>query len=89
MCCDGYRPLVQQKLDVLGKVGLSKDNFSNADTKYMQVMVTRCHSLGDKCVSSVVTVRRSEWVVGCHNLDTWCLLPGNVQTNQNLCINYY
>jgi len=34
LCC---RPLVQQKLDVLGKAGLSKDNFSNADTKYLKV----------------------------------------------------
>ena len=52
---------MQQKLDVLGKVGLSKDNFSNADTKYMQVSVTRCHSLGDKCVStSVHTICRQQ-----------------------------
>ncbi|GFO17797.1 swi/snf-related matrix-associated actin-dependent regulator of chromatin subfamily a-like protein 1 [Plakobranchus ocellatus] len=28
-------PLVQGKLDVLGKAGLTKDNFSNADTKIM------------------------------------------------------
>ena len=28
---------MQQKLDVLGKAGLSKDNFSNADTKYLKV----------------------------------------------------
>ena len=45
VCCHVYRPLVQQKLDVLGKVGLSKDNFSNADTKYMQVRV-----FNDRCV---------------------------------------
>ncbi len=31
------RPLVQQKLDVLGQAGLSKDNFSDADTRNLKV----------------------------------------------------
>ena len=31
------RPLVQGKLDVLGKAGLTKDDFSDADTKIMTV----------------------------------------------------
>ena len=32
-----YRPLVQKKLDVLNKAGLSKDNFSAADTLHVKV----------------------------------------------------
>ena len=34
-----YTPLVQKKLDVLSKAGLSKDNFADADTKQVKVSV--------------------------------------------------
>lgn len=32
-----FRPLVQKKLEVLSKAGLSKEDFSAADTKTMKV----------------------------------------------------
>jgi hypothetical protein len=32
-----YRPMIQKKLDVLGKAGLSKDNFSSAETTRLTV----------------------------------------------------
>lgn len=36
-----FRPLVQKKLDVLSGAGLSKDNFSEADTVRLQVCALR------------------------------------------------
>ncbi len=39
------RPLVQQKLDVLGRAGLSKDNFSDADTRNLKVFFFICFFL--------------------------------------------
>ena len=32
-----YRPLIQGKLDVLSQAGLSKDDFSKADSTFMKV----------------------------------------------------
>lgn len=32
-----YRPLIQGKLDVLSQAGLSKDDFSTADSTFMKV----------------------------------------------------
>ena len=32
-----YRPMIQKKLNVLGKAGLSKENFSAADTTRVKV----------------------------------------------------
>lgn len=37
-----FRPLVQKKLEVLSKAGLSKEDFSAADTKTMKVSCTLC-----------------------------------------------
>jgi len=35
--CLHFRPMIQRKLDVLGKAGLTKDNFSNAETTRLKV----------------------------------------------------
>ena len=35
ICC--CRPMIQKKLDVLGKAGLTKDDFSSADTTRVKV----------------------------------------------------
>ena len=32
-----YRPMIQKKLDVLGKAGLTRDDFSSADTTRVKV----------------------------------------------------
>ena len=34
-----FRPLIQQKLDVLSEAGLNKENFSDLDTKSFKVPV--------------------------------------------------
>ena len=34
-----YRPLIQNKLEVLSKVGLSRNDFKDADTKVVRVSV--------------------------------------------------
>lgn len=39
-----FRPLVQKKLEVLSKAGLSKEDFSAADTKTMKVSCTLCNN---------------------------------------------
>lgn len=33
-----HRPLIQGKLDVLSQAGLSKDDFSKADSTFMKVL---------------------------------------------------
>lgn len=39
-----FRPLVQKKLEVLSKAGLSKEDFSAADTKTMKVSCSLCNN---------------------------------------------
>lgn len=43
-----FRPLVQKKLEVLSKAGLSKEDFSAADTKTMKVSRYLCNNASCK-----------------------------------------